>query len=110
MPHYPLANEDCFIGHRSTDTDCFRKPYCPSWNKYKTVEDEEIFEVVRRRLFDNIGNPQVIELVLNRYKNTYHNRRSDLPNQADRMEYINKMRKSYPFHPELIDMFRLKSV
>ncbi len=24
------------------------------------------------------------------------------------MEYINKMRKSYPFHPELIDMFRLK--
>ena len=74
----------------------------------KPVEDEEIFEVVRRRLFDNIGNPQVIELVLNRYKNTYHNRRSDLPNQADRMEYINKMRKSYPFHPELIDMFRLK--
>lgn len=74
----------------------------------KPVEDEEIFEVVRRRLFDNIGNPQVIELVLNRYKNTYHNRRSDLPNQADRMDYINKMRKSYPFHPELIDMFRLK--
>ena len=74
----------------------------------KPVEDEEIFEVVRRRLFDNIGNPEVIELVLNRYKNTYHNRRSDLPTQADRMEYINKMRKSYPFHPELIDMFRLK--
>ena len=53
-------------------------------------------------------NPEVIEQVLTRYKNTYHNRRSDLPVEADRTDYINKMRKAYPFHPELIDMFRLK--
>ena len=58
----------------------------------KPVEDEEIFEVVRRRLFDNIGNPEVIELVLNRYKNTYHNRRSDLPTQADRASLIHFIR------------------
>lgn len=74
----------------------------------KPVDDEEIFEVVRRRLFENVGNPEVIEQVLTRYKNTYHNRRSDLPVEADRTDYINKMRKAYPFHPELIDMFRLK--
>lgn len=74
----------------------------------KPVEDEEIFEVVRRRLFENIGNQEVIEQVLVRYKNTYHNRYRDLPDYADRIDYINKMRKSYPFHPELIDMFRLK--
>ena len=74
----------------------------------KPVEDEEIFEVVRRRLFENIGDTTVIEQVLTRYKNTYHNRYRDLPPEANRTEYINKMRKSYPFHPELIDMFRLK--
>jgi hypothetical protein len=74
----------------------------------KPVEDEEIFEVVRRRLFENIGSPEIIEQVLARYKTTYHNRYRDLPTYADRMEYINKMRKSYPFHPELIDMFRLR--
>lgn len=74
----------------------------------KPVDDEEIFEVVRRRLFEDIGDQQIIEAVINRYKSTYHNRRSDLPAYADRMEYVNKMRKSYPFHPELIDMFRLK--
>lgn len=74
----------------------------------KPVDDEEIFEVVRRRLFENVGTPEIIEQVLTRYKNTYHNRRSDLPTEADRIEYINKMRKAYPFHPELIDMFRLK--
>lgn len=74
----------------------------------KPVDDEEIFEVVRRRLFENVGNPEIIEQVLNRYKNTYHNRRADLPKEVDRIEYINKMRKAYPFHPELIDIFRLK--
>lgn len=74
----------------------------------KPIEDEEIFEVVRRRLFENIGDTTVIEQVLTRYKNTYHNRYRDLPPEANRTEYINKMRKSYPFHPELIDMFRLK--
>ena len=74
----------------------------------KPVDDEEIFEVIRRRLFENVGNPDVIDKVLEKYKNTYHNRRSDLPAEADRSEYINKMRKAYPFHPELIDMFRLK--
>lgn len=74
----------------------------------KPVDDEEIFEVVRRRLFENVGSQKVIEQVLARYKNTYHNRYRDLPNEADRAEYINKMRKAYPFHPELIDMFRLK--
>ena len=72
----------------------------------KPVEDEEIFEVVRRRLFEEIKDINIIEQVLQKYKNTYHNRRSDLPDNASRIEYINKMRKSYPFHPELIDMFR----
>jgi hypothetical protein len=74
----------------------------------KPVEDEEIFEVVRRRLFEEIKDYSLIEQVLARYKSTYHNRRSDLPDYADRIEYINKIRKSYPFHPELIDMFRLR--
>ena len=29
-------NGSCFIGYRSTDTDCLRKSYCPGWNKYQT--------------------------------------------------------------------------
>ena len=74
----------------------------------KPVEDEEIFEVVRRRLFEEIRDESAIEQVLARYKSTYQNRRSDLPDYAARLAYIDKMRKSYPFHPELIDMFRLR--
>lgn len=72
----------------------------------KPVEDEEIFEVVRRRLFEQIKDPSVVDLVAKRYKDMYHNRYRDLPEFCDRMEYANKIKKSYPFHPELIEMFR----
>lgn len=72
----------------------------------KPVDDEEVYEVIRRRLFDQINDEQVVDLVAKRYKDMYHNRRTDLPERCDKLEYANKIKKSYPFHPELIDMFR----
>ena len=72
----------------------------------KPVDDEEIFEVVRRRLFEQINETSVVDLVAKRYKDMFHNRYRDLPEYCDKMEYANKIKKSYPFHPELIEMFR----
>ena len=74
----------------------------------KPVHDEEIYEVVRRRLFDPIENADVPKMVAARYRKMYDNRRADLPDEASRMAYAEKIRKAYPFHPELIDMFRLR--
>jgi hypothetical protein len=74
----------------------------------KPIDDEEVFEVVRRRLFDEIIDQNVVEQVVRRYQRMYHNRYNDLPAQSDNNAYAEKMRKSYPFHPELIDMFRLR--
>lgn len=72
----------------------------------KPVDDEEVFEVVRRRLFEQINDEYLVDLVAKRYKDMIHNRRNDLPDYSDRIEYANKIKKSYPFHPELIEMFR----
>ncbi len=72
------------------------------------VDNEEIYEVVRRRLFESIIDEEVVTSVAARYKDMYHNRRTDLPDDCDRMEYYRRMLKSYPFQPELIDMFRLR--
>ena len=74
--------------------------------KVKPVDDQEVFEVVRRRLFEQIYDDNVVELVAKRYKDMYHNRRNDLPEYSDKIEYANLIKKSYPFHPELIEMFR----
>ena len=74
----------------------------------KPVDDDEIFEVVRRRLFDKMEKPEVIEQVARKYKDMYHNRRDALPLEADRVAYVERIKKAYPFHPELIDLFRVR--
>lgn len=74
----------------------------------KPVDDEEIYEVVRRRLFDRMTDETVIEKVARKYKDMYHNRRDQLPPEADRVAYVERIKKAYPFHPELIDLFRVR--
>lgn len=74
----------------------------------KPVDDEEVFEVVHRRLFDKMEKPEVLEQVARKYKDMYHNRRDALPVEADRVAYVERIKKAYPFHPELIDIFRVR--
>jgi hypothetical protein len=74
----------------------------------KPVEDDEIFEVVRRRLFEDLGDAAEIEKVISAYSIMYQSLLSEIPSYALKSDYKEKLRKSYPFHPELIDMFRLR--
>jgi hypothetical protein len=74
----------------------------------KPVEDDEIFEVVRRRLFEDLGSDDEIENVISSYSLFYQSLLSEIPSYALTNAYRQKLKKSYPFHPELIDMFRLR--
>lgn len=74
----------------------------------KPVEDDEIFEVVRRRLFEDLGSEEEIERVVSAYAFFYQSLLSEIPPYALKSDYREKLKKSYPFHPELIDMFRLR--
>lgn len=74
----------------------------------KPVEDDEIFEVVRRRLFEDLGNADEIEKVISSYSLMYQTLLTEIPQYAIKSEYKERLKKSYPFHPELIDMFRLR--
>jgi len=72
------------------------------------VADDEIYEVIRRRLFEDIGDAQQIEAVASQYMALYQEYQSELPANATRSEYKQRILKSYPFHPELIDVFRTR--
>lgn len=74
----------------------------------KPVEDDEIFEVVRRRLFEDLGDEDEIEKVISAYAHMYQSMLTEIPSYALKTDYKDRLRKSYPFHPELIDMFRLR--
>ncbi len=72
------------------------------------VGDDEIFEVIRRRLFEEVGDVATIQAVATKYADLYQEFWSELPNNANKTEYKEKIIKSYPFHPELIDVFRVR--
>jgi predicted AAA+ superfamily ATPase len=74
----------------------------------KPVADEEIYEVIRRRLFEEIGDAAQIEAVASKYLQMYQENWMELPPHATKSEYKEKIKKSYPFHPELIDVFRVR--
>ena len=68
------------------------------------VSDDEIYEVIRHRLFENIYNEKA-EKVISAYKQEYSRKKTDFPEYASQSDYVKRLRKSYPFHPELIEMF-----
>ncbi|MBW6537009.1 MAG: DUF499 domain-containing protein, partial [Mariniphaga sp.] len=73
----------------------------------KPVEGDEIFEVIRRRLFEDMGDPAEIDKVVKHYYDYYKTLglNHEIPQYAARPDYKERIRKAYPFHPELIDIF-----
>ncbi|MBS1794111.1 MAG: DUF499 domain-containing protein [Acidobacteria bacterium] len=74
----------------------------------KPVADEEIYEVIRRRLFEDIGDPAQIENAASNYLQMFQEIWMEMPHHVTTTEYKEKIKKSYPFHPELIDVFRVR--
>lgn len=74
----------------------------------KPVSDEEIFQVIRRRLFEDLGEEDAMESCISQYMQMYQELSAEFPDFASRSKYKEVLRKSYPFHPELIDIFRVR--
>jgi|FLYL01.1.fsa_nt_gi hypothetical protein len=70
---------------------------------YTPVEGEEVYEVIRRRLFEDAGDPQEARRVAEDYWQLYQRLGDDVPSEVRQVSYRDKIRKAYPFHPELID-------
>ncbi|WP_375446101.1 DUF499 domain-containing protein [uncultured Fibrella sp.] len=71
----------------------------------KPVADDEIYEVVRRRLFESMGDEDQREAVISAYINQYKKMAGELPSQATQASYRALLRQAYPFHPTLMDVF-----
>jgi hypothetical protein len=74
----------------------------------KPVADEEIYEVVRRRLFESLGDAADHEAVVNAYLKMYQAHKNEVPVDAARGTYKDRIVASYPFHPALIDALYLR--
>jgi hypothetical protein len=74
----------------------------------KPVADEEINEVVRRRLFEKLGDSAVHGRVADAFLKLYQSHKNEVPPEATRAAYRDRLLAAYPFHPLLIDTLYLR--
>jgi predicted AAA+ superfamily ATPase len=71
---------------------------------YEPVRGEEIYEVIRKRLFEDVGDPTHARRVAQSYWDLYRRLEGEVPDAVREDSYRDKMRRAYPFHPEVIDL------
>ena len=74
----------------------------------KPVADEEIYQVVRRRLFEELGDPAEHKLAAEAYSKLYEQHRNEVPAETTKAAYRDRIIAAYPFHPTLIDALYLR--
>lgn len=73
---------------------------------YTPVEGEEIYEVVRRRLFEPLDESAKREAqrTAEAFWEMYRRLGEDVPAEVREPAYRDRMVRAYPFHPDLIDL------
>ena len=70
----------------------------------QTVEGTEIYEVIRRRLFESLGDKEQHRAAAEAYWAMYRKLGEDVPGACREPAYRDDMVAAYPFHPELISV------
>lgn len=68
------------------------------------VQGEEIYSIIRRRLFEPVKSEAAIREVVDRYVAKYQEHKDELPSKAREADYRRKLEAAYPFHPDVIDL------
>jgi len=66
------------------------------------TEDDETVLVLRRRLFESIDEDLATQVV-DAYRALWSAQRDSIPDEAMKPEIVESFRRSYPFHPEVLD-------
>ncbi len=71
---------------------------------YEPVRGWEIYDILRTRLFESIGDGREIRRVADRYVELYQQLGSEVPEEMREPSYRDRIRRAYPFHPQLVDL------
>ena len=67
------------------------------------ISTEEAFEVVRRRLFQEVKDQTELENTCEAFAKLYSSNKRDFPRESSQDNYIQRMKDCYPIHPEIFD-------
>lgn len=71
---------------------------------YVPVQGVEIYEVIRKRLFEDLGDEKTRKKVAQTYFDLYQKLGTDVPSEVREVGYRERIEHAYPFHPELVDV------
>jgi predicted AAA+ superfamily ATPase len=93
--HYPEQRQQKILNALQERTGRVSEPYSP-------IRDEDISEVVQKRLFEEI-NKKEAEKIIDEYIK-YAEDEKLLPQGIDKITYKERFLKSYPFQPEVVEV------
>lgn len=70
---------------------------------WKPVATEEAFEIVRRRLFEQIDDGKTRDAVCRAFADAYVAEGAKLPSETQEGRYFDRLCQAYPIHPEVFD-------
>ncbi|MDH6100179.1 Swt1 family HEPN domain-containing protein [Anabaenopsis sp. FSS-46] len=73
---------------------------------WRPASAEESFEIVRRRLFQNLTDPNLFvarDAVVRAFSEMYRNQPQEFPLECREADYERRLKQAYPIHPELFD-------
>lgn len=70
---------------------------------WKPVASEESFEIVRRRLFEPIGDLAARDAVCRAFATLYVQEGAKLPSETQESRYLDRLVNAYPIHPDVFD-------
>lgn len=68
------------------------------------VQGEEVYSIIRRRLFEPVKDEAAVRATIDAYIEKYQGQKDEFPAKAREAEYRHRMELAYPFHPDLIDI------
>ncbi len=68
------------------------------------VAQDEIFGVLKQRLFRSVGDDRTARRAVEAFTDYYENFARFFPEGIRSPQYRERMREAYPFHPELVDL------
>jgi predicted AAA+ superfamily ATPase len=75
-------------------------------SSWRPASTEEGFEIVRRRLFQPIGDPSLFtarDTVVKAYMDLYRSQPGEFPSECREADFERRLKAAYPIHPELFD-------
>ncbi|MGC9293542.1 MAG: Swt1 family HEPN domain-containing protein [Acidobacteriaceae bacterium] len=73
---------------------------------WRPASAEESFEIVRRRLFQPMTDPELLkqrDVVIRAFTDEYRKNPEEFPDEVSKTDYEQRMKRAYPVHPELFD-------